>query len=408
MQPHQVCPDFTSLQTQKLTLFSCDCGNDFCYICGKNWPGLHGCPHYGPATYDEEGYNQEGYHRDTSLNREGLTRRQEIMRRRELDGEEDDEDDEDDGEEDPDWEVLQHLQPEQRVMINTLHGDDREDALDQLRIELFEQQGILFGQDPPPPPQLQGDEDEGDEEENEEETDDDIEGVIQEGAFEDIEEIDEDLVEELNVGDDDEDLMPAIETPQFEATQEHADDDQAAGPGNGGGLIDAAEASSPVENMHTGLGGSGQPGWDDLTWTFEDMARSQRSDDGQLDAPNLGSPLQSSTTQGKQTGGYTEPTSFPSFNSFLAATQRSEVLGAPPSTSNASNAGSDSQARLAQDFGFPRLDTASDSPPSGPATAGPTTPTDFAAHEAMDVDEPMEKALPGAPGAWPQDDDEEL
>jgi hypothetical protein len=322
------------------------------------------------------------------------------MRRRGLDGEEDDEDEEDDGEEDPDWEVLQHLQPDQRVMINTLRGDDREDALDQLRIELFEQRGILFGQDPPPaPPQLQGDE----------ETEEDVEGVIQEGALENIEEdINEDLNEELNDGNGIVDLFLDIEPPQIEATQEHAADDQAAGPGDVGGLVDAAEASSFVENMHAGLGGSGQLGWNDLAWTFEGMARSQRSYDGESNTPDLGPLPQFLTAQQGETGGYTEPTSLPSFNSFLAATQRSDVLGAPPSTSSASNAGSDSRARLAQDFGVPRPEGASDSPPSGPATAGPTTPTDFGAHDAMDVDEPTAKALSSTPGAWPQDDDEEL
>ncbi|KAH7090295.1 hypothetical protein FB567DRAFT_287853 [Paraphoma chrysanthemicola] len=136
---------------------TCGCGHDFCYICGKDWQGVHGCPHYGPATYDEEDYNQEGYHRDTGLNREGLTRRQENMRRREEDGDDDDEEDRDEEDEedneeddDPDWEVLQHLTPDQRVVVNTLHGVAREDALDQLRITLFETRGIMFGnQDPP-------------------------------------------------------------------------------------------------------------------------------------------------------------------------------------------------------------------------------------------------------------------
>ncbi|KAH7075857.1 hypothetical protein BKA63DRAFT_565907 [Paraphoma chrysanthemicola] len=151
---------------------TCGCGHDFCYICGKDWQGVHGCPHYGPATYDEEDYNQEGYHRDTGLNREGLTRRQENMRRRDEDGDDDDEDrdeeDENEGEEDddPDWEVLQHLTPDQRVVVNTLHGVAREDALDQLRITLFETQGIMFGHQTPPPAI---DPDEEDENENQDE-----------------------------------------------------------------------------------------------------------------------------------------------------------------------------------------------------------------------------------------------
>jgi hypothetical protein len=34
---------------------TCDCGHSFCYICGEQWPGLHGCPHYGVPIYDAEG-----------------------------------------------------------------------------------------------------------------------------------------------------------------------------------------------------------------------------------------------------------------------------------------------------------------------------------------------------------------
>jgi hypothetical protein len=86
------------------------------------------------------------------------------MRRR---GEEEpDDEEEEDEEDDPEWDVLQHLSPDHRVMINTLPHREREDALDQFRIELFENQGIHFdqGQEPPVPPP-QGDEfgDAGDE-----------------------------------------------------------------------------------------------------------------------------------------------------------------------------------------------------------------------------------------------------
>jgi hypothetical protein len=139
----------------------CGCGNEFCYICGKAWPGIHGCPRYGPAIYDEESYNQDGFHRDTGLNREGLTRRQESARL----GDEDDEDDEDDDDEErgEDWDVMQHLEPEQRTTINFLQGAAREEALDQLRIMLFETRGILFG--------LGDDGNEDSEHDNEEETD---------------------------------------------------------------------------------------------------------------------------------------------------------------------------------------------------------------------------------------------
>jgi len=133
---------------------------------------MHGCPQYGPAEYDEEGYNQDGFHRDSGLSREGLTRRQEILRARALDEAQrhDDDDDEDDEEEgdaqnDPEWEVLQHLTPDQRAIVNMLPHGAREDALDQHRIELFENQGILFDQfNPHPPPPTPHPQDNGDEE----------------------------------------------------------------------------------------------------------------------------------------------------------------------------------------------------------------------------------------------------
>ncbi|CAN9397112.1 unnamed protein product [Alternaria alternata] len=145
---------------------TCECGSSFCYICGKDWPGLHGCPHYGPAVYDEEGYNQDGYHRESGLNRQGLTRRQDMIRRREEDEEDDDEEGEgeDDQDEDPEWEVLQHLTPDQRALVNQLPHGPREDALDQFRITLFETQGITFDQfaHPPPPPLQEDFGDDGD------------------------------------------------------------------------------------------------------------------------------------------------------------------------------------------------------------------------------------------------------
>ncbi|KAH5074864.1 hypothetical protein HBH95_138300 [Parastagonospora nodorum] len=129
---------------------TCSCGYDFCYLCGKEWVGLHGCPHYGQATFDTEGYNQDGYHRDSSLNREGLTRRQEMARRRGEDPDDEDDDETDPELEDEEWEVMQHITPEQRMAVNILHGAAREDALDNLRIQLFESQGITFGTDPGP------------------------------------------------------------------------------------------------------------------------------------------------------------------------------------------------------------------------------------------------------------------
>lgn len=169
---------FTNLQIILKTLTNmsrCECGHDFCYVCGKDWTGLHGCPHYGPAFYDAEDYNQDGYHRNTGLNREGLTYRQEIARRRreDHDDEDEDEDIEDDREEgDPDWEVLQHIEPDERIAINTLLAGARDDALDQLRITLFETRGIMFGQDPPPAQEQQVDEQSEDENEDEDEPED--------------------------------------------------------------------------------------------------------------------------------------------------------------------------------------------------------------------------------------------
>jgi hypothetical protein len=134
----------------------CECGHGFCYVCGKEWTGLHGCPHYGQPKYDEEGYNQDGFHRETGLDRDGLNRRQDVAR---SDGANPDEEDEFDEEDDPDWEVMQHLTPAQRIMLNNLLPEIREEALDQLRIELFETQGIHFNTDQPAhlgaPPHIQ-------------------------------------------------------------------------------------------------------------------------------------------------------------------------------------------------------------------------------------------------------------
>jgi len=384
MQPHQVS-SVLYIQDCKLTCSSCDCGNDFCYICGKDWPGLHGCPHYGPAVYDEEGYNQEGYHRDTGLNRQGLTRRQEIVRRRGEDGDDDDFDEEDDGEDDPDWEVLQHLQPEQRVMIDTLRGDDREDALDQLRIELFEQQGIMFGQDPPPPPpQHQGAEqdeetDEEDDEfvgdEDEPETfEDDIDDPedgdgSQASAAEQHDDADRELGlnngdEELNEGGGDDNMVPETEPLQIQAQAEQLPDQVTEVARE---HVDEVDAREPSAAPGGDLVGVPDPGADRVLITID------------AGAAYLSDPA-------------------PFF--------RVEGMRGIPLDDGASDV---------PDFGAPRAEHASLSPPSGPATAGPTTPTSFAAHDAMDVDEPAESGAKitttsslGLPGGWPQDDDEEL
>ncbi|KAF3047992.1 hypothetical protein E8E12_005103 [Didymella heteroderae] len=137
----QECPTCASTVELKEACnhITCECGAEFCYICGESWPGMHGCPHYGPAIYDEEGYNQDGYHRDTGLNREGYTRQQAFT-----DADGDDEDDEED--EDPDEQhfVLQHVDAAMRATFNALPHQDREAFLLNLQIQLFEERGITF------------------------------------------------------------------------------------------------------------------------------------------------------------------------------------------------------------------------------------------------------------------------
>jgi hypothetical protein len=131
---------------------------------------VHGCPHYGPAIYDEEGYNQEGYHRDTELNREGLTRRQQ---QRQDAGDEDDDEEEGEEEEDevdgfPPWAT-----DEFREFLRQLPRDLWEDAIDQEETQRIER-GEFFV--PAPPPVDPGDdgEDAVGEGENDEEEDEDV------------------------------------------------------------------------------------------------------------------------------------------------------------------------------------------------------------------------------------------
>lgn len=137
-----------------LTRNSCECGGEFCYICGEQWPGIHGCPHYGPAIYDDEDYNQDGYHRITGINREGRTRREQRRLDGEEDGDEDEEDsdeeeeqeqeEEDDERDDPAWDVLQHVEPDVRAMFAALPDEDREMFLFDLQFQLLEERGITF------------------------------------------------------------------------------------------------------------------------------------------------------------------------------------------------------------------------------------------------------------------------
>jgi len=134
---------------------TCQCGHSFCYVCGKDWSGLHGCPQYGRAMYDEEGYNQEGFHQKTGLNRDGLTRLQQRRRDRGEESEDEEEDDERENREEAthDWDVLQHLDEETRAVINMLPQNELQESLEMLRIQLMETQGITFDQPQPNQPE---------------------------------------------------------------------------------------------------------------------------------------------------------------------------------------------------------------------------------------------------------------
>jgi hypothetical protein len=124
---------------------TCECGHNFCYVCGATWEGLHGCPQYGAPDYDAEGYNQDGFHRDTGLNREMRTRGQAQM---DHDQAGDTEAFTDDEEEETVWDVFRDVVDRMdQDMINVLTAmdpDDRWEALQQERIRL-EEAGELQG-----------------------------------------------------------------------------------------------------------------------------------------------------------------------------------------------------------------------------------------------------------------------
>lgn len=129
---------------------TCECGSEFCYICGKQWDGYHGCPQYGPATYDADGYNEAGYHRDTGLNREGRTHSEEMAHQNASRGVEGDGNDGDDNEEEGEPEVedlrqrvMNQLEPDQRTMIESLDAETREEALLQI-MDAWVAQGVVF------------------------------------------------------------------------------------------------------------------------------------------------------------------------------------------------------------------------------------------------------------------------
>ncbi|KAJ4381375.1 hypothetical protein N0V86_003724 [Didymella sp. IMI 355093] len=140
----QECPTCASTVelAEACNHITCECGAEFCYICGESWPGMHACPHYGPAIYDEQGYNQDGYHRVTGLNRDGHTRQEQAFTN--ADG--NDENEEGDENDDPDDHhfVLQHVDAAMRASFTALPHQDREAFLLNLQIQLFEERGITF------------------------------------------------------------------------------------------------------------------------------------------------------------------------------------------------------------------------------------------------------------------------
>jgi hypothetical protein len=140
---------------------TCECGSEFCYICGKQWDGYHGCPQYGPAIYDADGYNLAGYHRDTGLNREGRTHREEMAHQNASSGVQGDGNDGDGNEEEGEpevedlWQrVMNQLEPDQRAILESLDAVTREDALLQI-MDAWVAQGVVFDlpQAAPPHPQ---------------------------------------------------------------------------------------------------------------------------------------------------------------------------------------------------------------------------------------------------------------
>jgi hypothetical protein len=196
-----------------LTTSRCQCGAEFCYICGESWPGMHGCPHYGPAIYDEEGYNQDGFHRDTGLNREGHTRRQAL---RDTDSDHEEEDEEDD---DPDAQhfVLQHVDAAMRATFNALPHQDREAFLLNLQIQLFEERNITFDL-----PNEDGRDDDGSDDEGEDE-DESINDLDRDHHPDDLHDRDEDdSNSDTNAGTDNDDQNT---TGQSDGAQDEGEND---------------------------------------------------------------------------------------------------------------------------------------------------------------------------------------
>ncbi|KAF2470638.1 uncharacterized protein BDR25DRAFT_303687 [Lindgomyces ingoldianus] len=135
----------------------CTCGSSFCYVCGKPWEGQHECPQYGQAKYDDEGYNQDGFHKDTGLNRNGRTRREQMIQ----DGAGSDDGDEFDSDDDGE------LDPDTRALLAALNDEDRDIAIQMARFQQMENDesaGLEVDE---------GDHQEGSEDEDEEESEED-------------------------------------------------------------------------------------------------------------------------------------------------------------------------------------------------------------------------------------------
>lgn len=113
---------------------------------------MHGCPHYGAAVYDEEGYNQDGFHRDTGLNRDGLTRVEEDRENFAGEGDNGEEHDLirrwrnlDEHEVEALWEqVIPHLPEAMQAIATSVPLEERSEALFHFRMFLLDTQGLMF------------------------------------------------------------------------------------------------------------------------------------------------------------------------------------------------------------------------------------------------------------------------
>ncbi|QDS69040.1 hypothetical protein FKW77_009727 [Venturia effusa] len=73
------CPycDRPGLLDEGCNHVTCECGEEWCFICLRKWDGGYNhddCGQYNDPVYDEEGYDENGYHRDTGVDRQGYNR----------------------------------------------------------------------------------------------------------------------------------------------------------------------------------------------------------------------------------------------------------------------------------------------------------------------------------------------